>query len=326
MQTNYIYSTNRVTAVATTLLQTADIERLLQTTSSMELVDVLKETYLGAYLDTVTAEQVTSALETAVMDAKRTIETISPVKDLFQLLWIQHDIHNLRTFAKATRHEVSYSDLTGLLSERGHYSSTVLHSYLERNELNRLQTGWQEVYDQAVRHVADGEIDKVDALFDQLYFNTIIRLATWHRDVFLTVYVRALIDCYNLKAKLRVLRYPALTATTAHVSGGTFAASELETKDQVKQAAAVLGTVDWEVALTQYEETGNTTVFDVCVDAYLFQLAKQASYDAFSSASIVRYYRLAEANVSNVRAIINGKNSRMDETIIRANLRLVYDN
>ena len=325
MQTNYIYSTNRLTTVATTLLSAAEVDQLLGATTDAELLDVIKETYLGQHLNTGQDDDINVALEAALAEAKRTIELSAPGLNTFQLLWIGNDIHNLRVFAKASTKEIPYSDLESLVSKRGHYDPTVLFAYLERSELNRLQPNWQDVYEQAARHAADGEIDKVDAIFDQLYFNTVVRLVSLGRDVFLTKYVRALIDCYNLKTKLRVLRYPSLVNTTTFVSGGTFAATELESLDQVKQALATLGNVDWEAALTNYDETGNTTAFDVCVDQYLLALSKQASYDVFSSASVVHFYLLANAAASDIRTIWNGKGIGRDETIIRANLRIAYE-
>ena len=54
--------------------------------------------------------------------------------------------------------------------------------------------------------------------------------------------------------------------------------------------------------------------------------AKEASYDMFSSASLVLYYLKCRQAAANVRIIFVGKNSGMKESIIRANLRMAHVN
>jgi Archaeal/vacuolar-type H+-ATPase subunit C len=79
-------------------------------------------------------------------------------------------------------------------------------------------------------------------------------------------------------------------------------------------------------AVDAYDATGNTTQLDARIDDYLVTLAKAASTDMFSSASLVLYYLRARQAAQNIRTIVVGRSSGMTEDAIRANLRLAYVN
>jgi len=202
-----------------------------------------------------------------------------------------------------------------------------LFNSAERGELNFLQDGWQEAFLEASRLVADGEIDKVDKVFDAAYFNTALKIAHTGNDTFVTTYLRTFIDLYNLKAALRTVKYPQITSGSPFVSGGSMTIEGGQTVDEVQKLFANHGGEDfWRDAIAYYLETGNSTRLDARVDEYLLTLAKQASFDMFSSASLVLYYLQCRQSAANIRTIVVGKNSGMKEEDIRANLRLAYVN
>jgi vacuolar-type H+-ATPase subunit C/Vma6 len=136
-----------------------------------------------------------------------------------------------------------------------------------------------------------------------------------------------LVDLYNLKSRLRVETYNQIKFTPVFITGGSFAAREIETKEQVLAAFAQLGgEAYWNKAVEQFITTGNTTSIDARADEYLIELAKQASFDMFSSASLVLFYLQSRQSAANVRTIVVGKNSGMSNEAIEANLRLAYVN
>lgn len=326
MQTPYIYSTSRVNTLAQYLLTKTDVERLL-VASPAELSEALKETYLAPFLLRVPEEDLASALELTLIEAKQLIHRIAPQGDHFRLLWVQYDLHNLRVFAKAEATSQSYEAIMSYLSERGIYAPTDLFAHVEAGTLDRLESGWQAAYTAATRAAAAGETSSIDGIFDAAYFSTVKRIAFVSQDAFLSRYLRAVIDGYNLTARLRLLSYPQLQLTPSFVSGGTFNAAEIETKEQVVAAFTRLSSVtQWEAALATYEETGHTTELDARLEEYLTGLAYHASGDMFSSASLVSYYLRCRQAAANVRTIMVGKHSGQPTAVIRRNLRLQYVN
>mgnify|MGYP001162465579 CR=1 FL=1 len=325
MQTSFIYSTSRVNTLSQYLLTRTEIDRLLVAEPGEDLQDALKETYLAPFIAHVESGDVAEAIEQTLIDAKKLIHRITPYGDMFRVLWLQYDIHNLRVFAKAAAKGVPFDDCTPLLSERGIYESAYLFSHAEEGTLNRLQSEWQGAYDDAVRLATAGELDKVDEVLDEAFFKMAKRVAVRSRDPFIQKYFKAVIDTYNLKARLRYLANQDRLSPAAFVTDGSFRPEEIETREQVLSAFQKLnGENFWDSSVQYFDETGNTTRIDARVDEYLLSIAEQASVDMFTSASLVLYYLRCRQSAANIRTIVVGKNSGMSEEDIRANLRLAY--
>ena len=327
MHTPFIYSTSRVNTLTQYLLTKTDIERLLVAEPGDDLESALKETYLAPFVARVDSEDIADGIEHTLIDAKKLIHRIAPAGDMFRVLWVQYDIHNLRVFAKATAKGYSLEDCKPYVSKRGSYDPEYLHSHAEAGTLNRLQSDWQVAYDEAVRVVAAGEINKVDGIFDAVYFATSERIVTASSDAFIKKYFKAVIDMFNVKGRLRTIEHKHSDTTPTFITGGTFQAEEMETKDQIFQALSKLDGADfWSDAIEYYEETGNTTRIDARSAEYILTLSRQASFGMFSSASLVLYYLQCKQSAANVRTIVVGKNSGMKEEDIRANLKMAYVN
>ncbi len=327
MQTSYIYSVSRVNTLSQFLLTKAEIERLLVAAPGADLQSALKETYLAPYVTRVESGDTAEAIEETLIEAKRMIHRIAPHGDMFRVLWVQYDIHNLRVFAKAQAKKLSLEECADFVSKRGVYNPETLFIAVEKSELNFLQNGCQEAFDEAVKFVADGDIDKVDKVFDELYFSTALAIAKKGNDQFISSYLRLFIDLYNVKVALRTVKYPQISAGSPFVSGGSLSAESLHSLEDIqKQLVALSGEDFWRDAIAYYLETGNTTRLDARVDEYLLTHAKEGSFDMFSSASLVLYYLQCRQSAANVRTIVVGKNSRMKEEDIRANLRMAYVN
>jgi V/A-type H+-transporting ATPase subunit C len=325
MQTSYIYSVSRANTLAQYLLSKTDVERLLVAEAGEELESALKETYLAPYVLRSKDGNVAEAIEWTLIDAKKLIHTIAPKGDMFRVLWARYDIHNLRVFAKAKAKQLSFEQVEATTYRRGIYEPHYLYNYAESGELNILQEGWQAGFDEAVSHAQAGELDKIDGVLDKLFFTTIKRIAGEHKDKFISSYVAAVIDIYNLRSRLRCLRNPDVKFEASFIEGGTIEEDQIETEDAVTAAFAKLMPAEfWRTALESFSTSGNTTQLDARGKEYLMSLAKKASTDAFSSASLVAYYAQCEQAAANIRTIVVGKNSGMKMEEIRANLSVTY--
>lgn len=327
MQTSYIYSVSRVHTLEQFLLNKNDIDRLLAVDTSEEVHTALKETYLAPYIASAADENVSLAIEQTLIDAKKLLHKISPEGDMYRVLWIQYDIHNLRVFAKAKVKGLSFEDCLPLLSKRGVYSPEYLYSHVEKETLAFLQKGWQSAYETALRKVEAGELDQVDEVFDELHFSTSKNIASEYGDDFIKKYLSAVIDLHNLKSKLRYLKHETLGSSPVFVKGGTISADKIETEEAVLTAFSKLGGENfWKEPISYYQTVGNSTSIDARAGEYLITLAKAASRDMFSSGSLVLYYLKCRQAAANVRIIAVGKDSGMKESAIRANLRMAYVN
>lgn len=327
METSYIYSVSRVNTLAQYLLTKSDIERLLVTEAGAELESALKETYLAPYVLHTKDGDVSEAIEQTLIDAKRLIHRISPCGNLFRVLWVRYDIHNLRVFAKAKAKKLGFKDIEELLSHRGIYEPEYLFEVAEAGSLNTLQIGWQEAFTEAVRFAEEGSLDKVDGVLDEALFATKKRIAELYKNPFITNFVIDEINIFNLRSRLRRLQHPSVEFSSEYIAGGTIPARAMENKDSIYLAFETLAGADfWRSAIEAHKATGNTTEIDMRGREYLLMVAKQASRDVFSSASLVLYYLQCQQSASNVRTIVVGKNSGMSAEEIRANLNFAYVN
>lgn len=327
MQTSYIYSVSRTNTLAQFLLSKTDIERLLVAEPGEDLQSALKETYLASYVLKVPHEDVALAVEQTLIDAKHLIHKIAPKSDMFKVLWVQYDVHNLRVLAKATAKNLTVNECRGYFTLRGIYQPELLQKHITEKTLSSLQPNWQEVFDRAVTLVTEGKIDLVDGIFDELYFETSQRIVDAVGDTFMKTYLSTLIDLYNIRSRLRHLKNPVVPFEPSFVSGGTFRVDQVETLDDVLAMLAKQGGVEyWKDALELFTETGNFTQLDAKVADRLLLVTKEASLDMFSSASLVLYYLKCRQAAANIRTIVVGKNSGMDIESIRSNLRLAYVN
>ena len=327
MQTSYIYSVSRVNALSQSLLSKTDIERLLVADPGEDLKSALKETYLAPYLVQVPNENLPDAIERTLTDAKSLIHRIAPNGDMFRVLWVQYDIHNLRVFAKATLKGMSYEDCASLVSERGIYDSEYLHASIEAGTLDSLQSGWQGAYEKAVQAVAAGDISGVDSILDEAFFATCKQIVGNCKDAFVKSYLANLIDLQNLKVNLRLLNNESVKFKPNFISGGNLGEEKFETEESILQAFANFGGADfWKDSIEYFQKSRNTTSLDARAEEFMVMTAKEASYDMFSSGSLVLYYLRCRQAAGNVRTIVVGKNSGMKESIIRNNLRMAYVN
>jgi vacuolar-type H+-ATPase subunit C/Vma6 len=327
METSYIYSASRVIALEQFLLSKTDIERLLVAEPGEDLHSALKETYLAPYVAHVPDEDVGLAIEQTLIDAKRLIHRISPNGDMFRVMWIQYDIHNLRVFVKATVNQLTLEECRPFLSERGVYNPEYLFTHAENGTLDFLQSEWQEAYTKALDKVKAGELDKVDGIFDELHFVTSKRIVNKVGDSFMKKYLVHFIDMYNLKSRLRYLKNDKVNFSPDFVCGGSFDKERIETLEETVAAFSRLGGAEfWRESLEYFQTKGKTTSLDARSGEYLLTLAKEGSADMFSSASLVLYYLKCRQAAANIRIIVVGKDSGLSETAIRTNLRMAYVN
>jgi vacuolar-type H+-ATPase subunit C/Vma6 len=227
--------------------------------------------------------------------------------------------------AKAAATDVSEEAVTAHLSKLGVFAPEYMKESAATNSLNRLEQDWQEAYDDAVRAATADDLEAVDRIMDELYFATAARVVQVTQDAFLCRFFKRMIDIHNLKSRLRTLTYPNVAFGASFISGGNYAASEIETKEQVLATYEKMGMeAHWRDAIEYYTATNNTTRLDARAGDYLLSLTREAAYNMFSSASLVLFFLRSQQAADNIRTILVGLNSGMKEADIRANLRTAY--
>ena len=125
---------------------------------------------------------------------------------------------------------------------------------------------------------------------------------------FLQEYVRKLIDSLNIDAfaRLKEVGKPRAFFKRVFLDGGNLDENAVEQK-----ATAIVN----EVTLSGVEKY---------LDAQRMEFVKDALYVPFGIEPVVGYLEAKEAEVMNLRMILTGKISGMDDTMIRERLRETY--
>jgi len=325
MKTSYIYSSSRVKALEKELLSESDIERLMEVDRGEKFIQALKETYLATYLVGEETNDVFEALEKSIVESKQLICRIAPEVKLFDFLWVRYDIHNLRVILKAKKADLLQDEIMPFLSKSGKYAPETILEHVNAGTLNRLESEFQTIYEQAGKVIVEQGIVEADLLFDAGYFELVKRLVSDTRDLSLATIMRLQIDLYNIKTRLRTLVVERTKDNSWFVSGGNLRLQDIELKEQALASLINYGGEQhWREAIELYSNEGHSTLIDVRSDDHLLATVRNISNDIFSPASLVAYFLNTQNSAKIIQTIIVGKESGQSEALIRTQLRTLY--
>ncbi len=325
MKTSYIYSSSRVKALQQELLSESDVERLVEAKRGEELIKVLKETYLAKYLMTEDVAGVMKATEQSLIEAKDTITKIAPEPKLFDFLWVFYDLHNLKVQLKAAYAGFPAEKTTSLMSGLGKYSPETLMEHIANDTLNRLESQFKNIYEEAKKAMEEKGLADAEVIIDKEYFKLAKSLVGETRDLSIDTILRLQIDLYNLKTRLRTIQVPRQGNDDWFVEGGNFRFEDIESKEQaLANLQKFGGEARWREAIDLFNNEGHSTLIDVKADDYLLETIHVMSYDVFSPASLIAYFVSTQNTAKIIKTILVGKENGQSEDLIRQQLRTVY--
>ncbi len=324
METNYIYSVSKVKVLEQSLPRLSDYERLLSTDNEDSFLLAIKETGLNFdYSQIKKRSELLPALENIIISAKNLLQKISPEKTPLQILWLSHDIHNLRLMARAIRTDLEWEDIKKLTSEAGIYDPRYVWQKVQAKRLDDLFFAQvQNVFKRA----EDIGLDKLDELFDSLYFDIGQSFIEKTKDRFLKNYWLSFVNLHNLIGHLRWLENKSVNFSLKLITKtGVLRVDKLNSSEEVLQEFIKFGGENfWREAIEYYQTGRGTTKINIKMREYCLWLAKKQASDMFSSASLVLYYLKCLQAIDNLRMITIGKNSGMDLSEIKSNLQTMY--
>lgn len=328
MNTSYIYSATRASALATSLITEADIERLLDAANREEQMQALQESYLASYLEQDTdGFDLEKALEEASQEALKIASSIAPNKLVVDPLALRRDIHNLRVFMKGKLAGLEYEQIVSRMLQGGLYAPETIYEHVVEDTLYRLEPEFHNIYHKGYSFLDSGEYEQCENLLDKGYFACWARKIAITEDSFLKKHYQFSVDLFNLLAYLRT-QDTALAHDFADlfVSGGTFALAAFENRETVLQLFSDLrGDWQWKESIDNYRKTGDLVQLELAVEALRIQFVKESRHDIFSSASIIFYCLATEMANTMVRMvwIARENNLSVDET--RKKVHILYD-
>ena len=336
--TDYIYAGTRAKALENQLLSENQMELLLSAKSVDEVHKVLQNTFLAPYLiskDKVNCKaregalgykqekpSATVALEKSVQEAKNVLNSIAPEPKLLFILWLRYDYHNLKAIIKGHRAGQNTGETLQNCFNIGIFSpEELLHSY-EDKKLHLLNEHFKEATDKAG---SAKQVFEIDLTMNKYYFKSILAIAEGSEDLFVTEYVKLLINIYNIKAALRAHKLAEVDIKDVYVPGGMFSKKDLENKKGVIDSLRHIGNEKiWSDAIKTYEQTNDVTQIEKTTSEYVFKFLQEKSADLFSPAPLFSYFMAKKNNAQTIAAIIVAKRAGIKEKTLRTILRRLY--
>lgn len=327
MNTSYIYSATRVNSLIPSLLQEADVARVLEAKTESEVQNALRESYLGSYIVGDEKFAVETILERALQTNKDIVTSIAPKNTDLALLWLEADIHNVRIFIKAKLHGLDQTETQQHFLSYGVFSKDTLYDHAVADTLFRLEPELHTAYHAGYRLAEEGSFHKLEASLDQAYFACQKRLAEHTHNLFLVNYVKLQIDLYNIKTKLRTLKTKSLhDFDRLFVDGGTINKTSISTYEQALAALYTHGgEAVWRESVQAYEEQSDWLPLELQLQKYVADyVAHQAKSDIFSLASLVSYILQVQLSNTAVRLLLVGRDSGVDIKTLQDNVNILY--
>ena len=322
MESAYTYSATRARALAATLLQPADVERLLVATSSEKILEALRESYLAPFMNDVSVDnfQVDELLLQHQMTAVRLMMAIASDPNTLRGYLARYDFHNLRVMVKARVSDLDYDSTMEQLSPLGWYAPEDIYSYTVAETLYRLAPEFQASYQQAHWYIEAGEGGRAERELDDAYWTYRKRVAMESTDLWLQQLLQVEIDLHNARNRLRAEVFDRLDFGKVYQSGGSVPASTFSSIDTTQEMLRSYGGTDlWDPALEQYAH-GNSVGVEQAARSYVWSMVHNASYDVFCSAAVLDYLNATQVSADIVRTIILGKQNNQTEDSIRSQL------
>lgn len=306
MASDYIFPCVIVRSKETDLLTHEEILKLTELHSVQDIMNVLA---LHGYGDGTELENPRDFEKILSDNLEETYkEVYSVISDESELNFLKYpnDYHNLKVLLKA---EFLGSDGSDLLMDSGSIPKDEITDMVRKRDFLGMTVEMRGAVEDAIEQFARSQDpQEIDIRLDRACYKDMYQAAEESGNEFLKGYVRMLIDTLNVNAyaRLKEVGKPAAFFKRVFLEGGDLDESGVE-----HEVANVI-----------------TKVGRKGVEKYLederMDYVKDALYVPFGIEPIVGYLRAKEAEVKDLRMILTGKVSGMDDEAIKERLRDTY--
>ena len=303
---DYIFPCVVIRSKEVDLLSRDELLRLLDLKSVQDIMNVLADHGYGDGKELENPRDFEKVLSANMKETYDTIYSTIPDEKELSFFKYPNDYHNIKVLLKA---EFLKSDASHLLIDSGTIPADKLQDMLRRRDFSLMTVEMRQAVDEAIELFAKSrDPQEIDLRLDKACYKDMLTDAEESGNQFLQEYVRKLIDSLNIDAfaRLKEVGKPRAFFKRVFLDGGDLDENAVEQK-----AAAIVN----EVTLSEVEKY---------LDAQRMEFVRDALYVPFGIEPVVGYLEAKEAEVMNLRMILTGKISGMDDTLIRERLRDTY--
>ena len=303
---DYIFPCVVIRSKEVDLLTKEEMLRLMDLKSAQEIMNVLADHGYGDGREMENPRDFEKVLADNMKETYDTIFSTIPDENELNFFKYPNDYHNLKVLLKA---EFLKSDAASLLIDSGTIPVDKMQDMLRRRDLSGMTVEMRQAVDEAIELFAKSrDPQEIDLRLDKACYKDMLTDAEESGNQFLQEYVRGLIDALNIDsfARLKEIGKPRAFYNRVFLEGGN-----LDENDVEQKACAIIN----EVTISGVEKY---------LDNQRMDFIREALYVPFGIEPVVGYLEAKKAEVMNLRMILTGKVSGMDETLIRERLRNAY--
>lgn len=202
-ENDYLYSSARIRALERTLLTRDRIERMLDSKTASEAAKVLSEC---GYEDipSITRESLETMLSKERSRVYSLLRSFVPHREIIDFFRVKYDYHNLKAIVKAEAQDI---DEDRLVVSDGRFAKPALINAVRKADYSGIPAEMGHAIESAkdiLSRTGDPQLSDIE--FDRACFGEMLSIAQSLGSVFLTGYVRLLIDIANIRIIVRSVR------------------------------------------------------------------------------------------------------------------------
>ena len=303
---DYIFPCVVVRSKEVELLTREEMLKLLEFDSVQDIMNILAEHGYGDGKELENPRDFEKILSKNMEETYATVYSTIPDEKEMNFFKYPNDYHNLKVLLKA---EFLKTDASHLLIDSGTIPAEQMEEMLRRRDFTQMTVEMRAAVDEAIELFAKSrDPQEIDIRLDKACYKDMLTDAEESGNEFLKEYVMQLIDLLNIDSfvRLKEIGKPRTFYKRVFLDGGNLDENAIEQK-----AALIVN----EVGIAGVEKY---------LDNRKMEFVKDALYVPFGIEPIVGYLQAKETEVMNLRMILTGKISGMDDALIRERLRDTY--
>lgn len=313
------------------LLTKIQLERLYEADNLRDSIRHLNETVYSEELSKIEREEnFEVALSNSLNKTYREILSISPVKELVDILTYRFAFHNIKV---AVKEKILQENFEHIYSKVHYEDLDNLRKQFE-TEKGEKGTWYEDTAIQAYKTFEENkDPEKIEFFIDKRYFEKVLEISKKLELDLVEEYFRTMIDFINIRTFIRCKRQEQDIAVLkeALIQGGYIDIDDIssyfykEIQDLVNAYKnSKIGKTLF-LGLKGYNETGRLLLFEKHVDNYLTSFLKEeAKRVSYGPEIIFAYVHAKEIEIKNLRIILVGRANGLSANFIKERLRETY--
>ena len=329
---SYAYASGKIRALEPMILDSVDIERMVDAPDFETAFKVFNDTDYADNLLTVQPLEYREALREDFRQLYNLLKSITPDKELFQLMYIERDFLNLRYLLKVKHFGLDVGGKEYLNTDVV-YPNGQLKEYVLNDKDEGLEKNFKKTIDAIQKELPKENVEPsaIDTIVTKYCFDYQLKLAQKTGSKLISDLVKIQIDNANLITWLRGkrLKIGADKIREKFFTGGNVAINDLLRiyDDEAKSLRSVIH---------RYYDKNLLEAFDqYCENNFLFGLEKafedfvtthiqKAKRISYGPEVVIAYYWAKKIAVRNAILIMTGKFNKVPGEDIKKTLRKIY--